>query len=72
MSYDRDKDLPQNQRKLILSKSRLVGKLNYEGYILNYDEKSIRIYSREEELNYQYGWERNKFIQSEEGDVIFE
>ena len=72
VSYDRDKDLPQNQRKLILSKSRLVGKLNYEGYILNYDEKSIRIYSREEELNYQYGWEHNKFIQSEEGDVIFE
>lgn len=72
MSYDRDKELPQTQRKLILSKSRLVGKLNYDGYILEYDEKSKRIYSSIDELNYRYGWERNKFIQSEEGDVIFE
>lgn len=71
MSYDRDKELPQTQRKLILSKSRLVGKLNYDGYILEYDEKSKRIYSSIDELNYQYGWERNRFIGSQEGDVIF-
>lgn len=71
MSYDRDKELPQTQRKLILSKSRLVGKLNYDGYILEYDEKSKRIYSSIDELNYQYGWERNRFIGSQEGDVVF-
>lgn len=71
MSYDRDKELPQTQRKLILSKSRLVGKLNYDGYILEYDEKSKRIYSSIDELDYQYGWERNRFIGSQEGDVVF-
>ena len=71
MSYDRDKDLPDNQRRLVLSKSRLIGKLNFKGFVLDYDEKSIRIYSRPDELNYQYGWERNRFIPATEGDLVF-
>lgn len=73
MSYDRDTELPQDQRKLILSKSRIIGKLNYDGYILQYDEKSKRIFSNAEELNRRYGWEKenNGFYESAEGDVVF-
>lgn len=73
MSYDRDTELPQDQRKLILSKSRIMGKLNYDGYILQYDEKSKRIFSNAEELNRRYGWEKenNGFYESAEGDVVF-
>lgn len=60
LSYDRDRELPQEQRKLIVSKSRLIGKLNFEGYTLNYDEKSKRIYEDSEALEYSYGWEKDE------------
>ena len=50
-----------------------MGKLNYDGYILQYDEKSKRIFSNAEELNRRYGWEKenNGFYESAEGDVVF-
>lgn len=60
LGYDRDKELGENQRKLILSKSRLVGKLDLNGIVLNYEEKSKRIYGREDDVNKQYGWEYQK------------
>lgn len=71
MSYDRDKELPQEQRKLIVSKSRIVGRLNFDGIILSYDDKSKRIYSTDDELYFQYGWEKGKFVPSDDGEVVF-
>lgn len=56
LSYDRDKDLPDTQRKLIVSKYRLTGKLCLDGYVLDYDEKSKRIYGEDDDLYKNYGW----------------
>lgn len=56
VSYDRNKDLPQSQRKLVVSKSRLIGKLCLEGYILDYDDKSKRIYGQDDDLYRSFGW----------------
>ena len=64
MSYDRgtndeiDKGfVKEEQRKLIISKNRLFGKINTRGYILDYDEKSKRIYGLGDDPNEEMGWE---------------
>ena len=80
LSYDRGSKediekglMGKESRKLIVAKNRLFGKLNLEGIVLEYDEKSKRIFSNAEELNRRYGWEKenNGFYESAEGDVVF-
>lgn len=75
VSYDRDKELDQSQRRLVLSKSRIVGKLNYEGYILQYDEKSKRIFSSADELHRKFGWEKSLDVENDgfidAGEIVF-
>ena len=74
MSYDRDKDYENEfDRKLIISKNRLFGKLNYEGYQLHFDEKSKRIYGSGDDVDRHYGWESTKdgFYQSDFEDNPF-
>ncbi len=71
VSYDRDKDLLPEQRKLIVSKSRLVGKLDFEGITLNYDEKSKRIYQNNDELTLEYGWNDSDFMSAENMEIPF-
>ena len=59
LSYDRGTDkegLRPDQRKLIIAKNRLFGKINLNGIVLDYDEKSKRIYSNDDELIREYGW----------------
>lgn len=67
MSYDRgtkkdfeDGTMDDTQRKLILSKNRFYGKLDFDGIILSYDEKSTRVYDETEEnygsLTMEYSW----------------
>ena len=59
LSYDRGTDkegLRPDQRKIIIAKNRLFGKINLNGIVLDYDEKSKRIYSNDDELIREYGW----------------
>lgn len=65
LSYDRgskdeikDGYLDETQRKLITAKNRLFGKVDLEGIILNYDEKSKRIYGPRDDVNYEFGWNK--------------
>ena len=64
LSYDRaDKKeidegrIDESQRKIIIAKNRLFGKLDLKGIVVSYDEKSKRIYSSPDELGYRYGWD---------------
>ena len=62
LSYDRGTDkegLRPDQRKLIIAKNRLFGKINLNGIVLDYDEKSKRIYSNDNELSREYGWNKD-------------
>lgn len=66
LSYNRgDKEelekgiVREDQRKLIVAKNRLFGKINLKGIILNYDEKSKRIYGENDDLDYCYGWDKS-------------
>lgn len=64
LSYDRDKDIGINQRLCKVSKNRLFGKTETKGYILDYDEKSKRIYGQNDDLYVDYGWNKsnNRFL----------
>lgn len=64
LSYDRgSRDeiekgiMDESQRKLIVAKNRLFGKINPKGFILDYDERSKRIYGLEDDVNRQFGWD---------------
>lgn len=62
LSYDRGTEkegLSPDQRKLIIAKNRLFGKINLNGIVLDYDEKSKRIYSNDDELSREYGWNKD-------------
>lgn len=59
IAYDDDKELDVSQRRLKVSKNRLFGKTETEGYIMDYDEKSKRIYGQGDDLYVDYGWNAN-------------
>ena len=72
MSYDRDKELPPTQRRLVVSKSRLMGKLCLDGYVMDYDERSKRIYGLGDELNREFGWQKAETFEPGGGMVPFD
>lgn len=69
MSYGRDRDINESQRTLRLLKNRLFGKINTEGWILDFDEKSKRIYGRGDDPDYEFGWAKE--FDEAEGDIPF-
>ena len=62
IAYEKDKELQTSQRLCKISKNRLFGKVNTTGYILEYDEKSKRIYGDGDNVNFDYGWSRSDNI----------
>lgn len=63
--------ITQDQRKLIVAKNRLFGKINLNGIILDYDERSKRIYGDRDDLDYQFGWDKSDgFYSVEDGQEI--
>lgn len=66
LGYDRlnNKDIEkgigtEEDRKITISKNRLFGKVNFDGYIVNYEEKSKRIYGDGDDLDYEFGWTKD-------------
>ena len=61
MTYKRDKDLPEDQRLLTISKNRLTGKLatGDKALTLYYDETSKRISDTVASFTVPYGWEED-------------
>ena len=52
----------ESQRKLILAKNRLFGKTDFKGIVLDYDEKSKRIFEKGKYCNWSFGWVKEDFI----------
>ena len=52
--------MDDSQRLLKVSKNRLFGKVNTTGWILEYDEKSKRIYGYGDDVNHDYGWNKSQ------------
>lgn len=60
--------IEESQRKIIVGKNRLFGKINTEGFISGYDEKSKRIFCDGDSMDYEFGWNKEGFIQQEDDE----
>lgn len=58
------------QRKLIVAKNRLFGKINLSGIVLDYDERSKRIYGRNDNLDYQFSWDKSDGFYEVDKEII--
>lgn len=56
IAYEKDKELSSDQRLCKVSKNRLFGKVNTDGWVLEFNEKSKRIYGVSDDVNVDYGW----------------
>lgn len=56
IAYEKDKELDDSQRLCKISKNRLFGKTNTNGWVLEYNEKSKRICGARDDVNVDYGW----------------
>lgn len=56
LSYDEDKDLEDSQRRLKVAKNRLFGKVETEGFVMEFEEKSKRIYGSWDNVDYEFSW----------------
>ena len=75
IAYEKDKELTPGQRRLKVSKNRLFGRVETGGYVLDYDEKSKRIYGEGDDLWVDYGWDRlgDGFAKvSDEEELVFD
>lgn len=69
IAYEKDRELLERQRRLKVSKNRLFGKTELTGYIMDFDEKSKRIYGQGDDLDYDFGWDlENGFVQIDMND----
>lgn len=72
IAYEKDKELQLEQRRLKISKNRLFGKVETDGYILNYDEKSKRIYGIGDNLFIDYGWDSKNGFYDTDSETPFD
>lgn len=54
LSYEKEGGLPEDERKLKVSKNRLFGKTNTEGWIVKFDERSRRIYGEHDDYKKEF------------------
>ena len=66
LMYEKDSQLNASQRSLKVWKNRLFGYTNTEGFVMEYDEKSKRIYSYGDDPNKDYSWYVPAFEQATE------
>ena len=57
LAYEKDDRLPESQRRLKVLKNRLFGRVQAEGFIMEFDEKSKRIYGQGDDPDVDYGWD---------------
>ena len=59
ISYDRNDDENiRAERLLRLTKSRLIGKLDFNGIPLSYDERTKRIFGESDDLYKDFSWKK--------------
>lgn len=71
INYEPDKEVPTD-RRLTVTKNRLFGKVNLDGDRMMYEEKSKRVYSEIDDVDFAFGWERNSYGFSNSGETPFD
>lgn len=68
LAYEKDDKLVEDQRLLKVSKNRLFGKTNNQGWVTYYEEKSKRIYSVGDKVDKEFGWLKSDFDSMDSGE----
>ena len=70
IAYEKDRELSSDQRLCKVSKNRLFGKVNTDGWALEYNEKSKRIHGAGDDVNVDYGWnsQNDSFYEMDENE----
>lgn len=55
IAYDKSDDIDESERLIKVSKNRLFGKVNNEGFLMKFDERSKRIYGDGDDKDREYG-----------------
>ena len=76
ISYGRDKEIPDTQRKLRLLKNRLFGRVNFSGWVMDFDERSNRIFG-ENDVEKEFRWidlipKQEEFYQASLDEIPFD
>lgn len=74
LSYEKSTDLQDTERLLKLSKNRLFGNLNTDGWKLSFNEKSKRVFCENDNENYEFSWVQKSeegFESSDDEEVPF-
>lgn len=56
ISYGRDSQIKESQRILRLLKNRLLSKVNWNGWTMDFDERSNRIYGQGDDVEREFEW----------------
>lgn len=72
LTYEVDKEIDEEQRVCRLTKNRLFGKRNLNGVILDYDEKSTRVYSAKDNVDKDYSWVLSDGFAPDNSETPFE
>lgn len=70
LSYGRDDKIPDYKRKIRISKNRLFGNINTEGWELDYEVSSKRIFGTSDDKLMEYNWTEDGFVPAEYSDEI--
>lgn len=71
IAYEKNKDIREEQRLCKVSKNRLFGRVNTDGFCLEYEPKSKRIYGNSDNPNMEYSCFKTEdgFTEPEPGEV---
>lgn len=72
IAYEKNKDIDESERLLIISKNRLFGKVNTKGWVMKFDERSKRVYGNGDDVNREYGWNTDNDGFMQMSDAEFE
>lgn len=72
LMYEKDAKISEDQRLLKVWKNRLFGYTNTDGILMNYEEKSKRIYGAGDDVNREYGWYVPQFEEALPDELPFE
>lgn len=77
ISYGRDREIGEDQRRLRLLKNRLFSKVNFSGWVMNFDERSNRIYGDNDNVNKEFGWAKDipqqlSFVDADMEEIPFD
>lgn len=66
IGYGSDKEIEPQERRLTVAKNRLFGVRNTDGFVLNFSQKSRRIWGEGDDLNREMSWCTDSFVEADE------